>query len=73
MARGGRTLIQPDRQREGPACGLVPLGEKAVVTSRGLRCGEGRGRGRGLRGEGRGRGRGRSLWPRSEVREGEGR
>jgi thiamine pyrophosphokinase len=33
----GRAVIRPDRRREGPACGLVPLGGGATASSAGLR------------------------------------
>ena len=39
LVRRGRCVICPAREREGPACGLVPLGQPAVATSSGERCG----------------------------------
>lgn len=37
LLRTGRNVIHPDLSREGPTCGLVPLGGRATASSQGLR------------------------------------
>lgn len=37
LVPAGRTVLRPHRGLEGPACGLVPVAGRAVVSSSGLR------------------------------------
>ena len=37
LLRPGRSLLSPDRQLEGPSCGLIALGAPVMASSTGLK------------------------------------
>ena len=37
LLRAGRSVVRPNREQEGPTCGLVPLQGRAVASTQGLK------------------------------------